>query len=216
MATPPDLQPLWTFLESEVIWLHGRWQIYRQIFGTNPKCIDIINEIARTFFWVLQRVLMNDVQLTLMKFADRPSTFGKDNATLEKLLTEVEQLPEPALAQDLRSALIQYRATCAKIKTRRHKDLAHFDLRTQLSDKAVSLPNPSRAEIEEALSELRKFMNLFRVHYEGSYMAYEHFAMQDDANTLMYALKESLRYRALQADGTIPFEDILNGPNIDA
>ena len=216
MATPAHLQPLWTFLESEVVWLHGRWQIYRQIFGTTPKRIDIINEIARTFFWVLQRVLMNDVQLTLMKFADPPSTFGKDNATLEQLLTKVEQLAEPALAQDLRSALVQYRATCSKIKTRRHKDLAHFDLRTQLSDKAASLPNPSRAEIEEALSDLRKFMNLFRVHYEGSYMAYEHFAMQDDANSLMYALKESQRYRALQADGIIPLEDMLNGPNIDA
>jgi DNA-directed RNA polymerase subunit L len=216
MATPAQLQQLWTFLESEVIWLHGRWQIYRQIFGTNSKRIDIINEIARTFFGVLQRVLMNDVQLTLMKFADPPPTFGKDNATLEHLITQVEQVPQPALANDLRACLVQYRAMCSKIKARRNKDLAHFDLRTQLSDKAVSLPNPSRAEIEEALAELRKFMNIFRVHFEGSQMAYEHFAMQDDANTLMYALKESLRYRALQADGSIPLEDILNSPNVDA
>lgn len=220
MPIPLHLSDLWKFLETEVVWLHGRWQIYRQIFGTSPERIDIINSVARTFFWVTQRVLMNDVQLTLMKLADRPSTGDKDkdkdNATLAHLLARVERIPETGLAQALRTSLDAYGTACAKIKVRRNKDLAHYDLKIQLSDKAISLPNPNRAEIEAALVELRHFMNLFRDHFEGSQMAYEHFAMQDDANALMFALKESLRYRALQAEGSIPHEDILKSPHVDA
>ena len=211
MSIPSELSELWEFLNSEVVWLHGRWIVYRQIYGTNPERINLINEAAPTFFWMIERVLMNDVQLTLVKLADPPETKGKRNLTLETLILEVEKTYTGELSSALRDALSNFRQYCIKIKNRRHKDIAHFDLSVQLGNKAEVLPGPSRQEIEEALNELRKFMNTFLLFFNNPQMAYEHFSLQTDGNTLLFRLKEAIRYEQLQSEGIVPHEDILQG-----
>jgi hypothetical protein len=209
MSIPSELSEIWQFLDSQVVWLHGRWIVYRQIYGTNPKRIDLINEAAPTFFWMIEQTLMNDVQLTLVKLADPSETCGRENLTLETLVIEVEKVTSDGLPNALRQSLIVFRQCCEKIKRRRHKDIAHFDLSVQLGNKAEVLPGPSRQEIELALLELRKFMNLFLTFFQNTQKAYEKFSLQTDGNTLLFRLKESLRYEQLQLLGTIPQEDIV-------
>lgn len=211
MPIPAALSDIWEFLHFEVVWLHGRWTVYRQIFGTNPERIDLINEAAPTFFWMVQRVLMNDVQLTLVKLADPAETFGKKNITLQTLLNQCQSNGFQELSVALTEALSEFRQRCEKIKDRRHKDIAHFDLTAQLSNKAEVLPGPSRQEIEHALAALRKFMNIVYGHFENSTMGYEHFSMLSDGNTLIFRLTEALRYEQLQSEGTIAHEDIFQG-----
>ncbi|WP_283742706.1 hypothetical protein [Sideroxydans sp. CL21] len=209
MSIPVELSDIWEFLNSQVVWLHGRWIVYRQIYGTNPKRIDLINEAAPTFFWMIEQSLMNDVQLTLVKLADPSTTCGRENLTLETLVTEVERISTGELSTTMRQSLVNFRQCCEKIRQRRHKDIAHFDLSVQLGNKAEVLPSPSRQEIELALLELRKFMNLFLDFFQNTQMAYEHFSLSTDGNTLLFRLKESLRYEQLQSLGTIPHEDIV-------
>jgi hypothetical protein len=211
MPIPDALSEIWEFLHSEVVWLHGRWIVYRQIFGTNPERIALINEAAPTFFSMVQRVLMNDVQLTIVKLADPANTFGKKNLTLETLTKQCQSAGFQNLAGTLAESLSEFRSRCQKIKDRRHKDIAHFDLAVQLSNKAEVLPGPSRQEIEDALAALRKFMNVVYGHFESTTMGYEHFSMLSDGNTLIFRLTEALRYEQLQTAGTIPHEDILQG-----
>ena len=214
MPIPAQLSELWNFLHSEVVWLHGRWIVYRQLYGTSPERIELINSASPTFFWMVERVLMNDVQLTLVKLADPASTRGRANLTLETFVIESEKFQVLKISAGLRASLSEYRACCEKITHRRNKDIAHFDLSIQLGDKATELPGPSRQEIEIALAELRRFMNLVLVHFDNTQMAYEHFSLHDDANQLLFVLKEGLRYEQLQELGTIPNEDILSSPYI--
>ena len=57
-------------------------------------------------------------------------------------------------------------------------------------------------------------MNHIWVEFENTQMAYEQFSLHDDANQLLFVVKEGLRYEQLQEAGTIPHEDILNSPYI--
>src|SRR6266852_9986421 len=57
MAIPERLREVWAFLHSEVIWLHGRWEIYNQLYGESPGRIDLLNKTAPTFFAILQGIL---------------------------------------------------------------------------------------------------------------------------------------------------------------
>ena len=164
---------------------------------------------------MVERVLMNDVQLTLVKLADPATTRGRANLTLETFVLESETLQLAELSGSLRASLNEYRNCCEKIKQRRNKDIAHFDLSIQLGDKATELPGPSREEIEIALAELRRFMNYIWAQFENTQMAYEHFSLHDDANQLLFVVKEGLRYKQLQEAGTIPHEDILSSPYIE-
>lgn len=215
MPIPTQLSELWDFINLEVVWLHGRWIVYRQLYGTNPERIELINLASPTFFWMVERVFMNDVQLTLVKLADPASTRGRANLTLETFVIETEKLQVPELSINLRTSLNEYRTCCEKITHRRNKDIAHFDLSIQLGDKAIELPGPSRQEIEIALTELRRFMNLVLSHFENTQMAYEHFSLNSDANQLLFVLTEGLRYRQLQELGEIDNVDILSSPYIN-
>jgi len=141
---------------------------------------------------------MNDVQLTIVKLADPAETFGKKNLTLETLTNQCQSAGFQDLSAALAESLSEFRLRCQKIKDRRHKDIAHFDLAVQLSNKAEVFPGTSRQEIEDALTALRKFMNTIYGHFENTTMGYEHFSMLSDGNTLIFRLTEALRYEELK------------------
>jgi hypothetical protein len=82
---PLQIHTLWTTLDREITWLHGRWIIYRQLFGTNKERVELLNKSAGTFFNVLQDVLLHDVQLSLSKLGDPAGSGSRENMTLEAL-----------------------------------------------------------------------------------------------------------------------------------
>ncbi len=53
--------------------------------------------------------------------------------------------------------------------------------------------------IEEALREIRDFMNEFEVHFTGTPRLYEHWSSPKDGNALIYALKAAAEFRHLQS-----------------
>ena len=141
-------------------------------------------------------------------------TFKRPNLTLETLLQGVSELPEPQLATKLRLLLAHYRTACEKVKTRRNKDIAHFDFATQIAPerKAQILPGPSRQEIDAALTALREFMKAVYGHFEGKHMAYELFSLHDGAHQLLLLLKQGVRYDELVTAGTIDLIDLAKSP----
>ena len=207
MPIPTELSPTWTFLHGEVVWLHGRWTMYRQLYGTNAKRVETLNELAPTFFGTLQGILLDEVQLTLSRLADPAVTGKRRNLTLETLLHEVLALPIPELASELTARLDHYRCKCERIIERRNKRIAHYDLDTQRAASTEGQSSASRQEIEGALAALREFMKAVYQFFERSEMAYEHFAMLDDANSVLRFAGEALRYRELVDQGRIDYVD---------
>ncbi len=214
MGIPPTLNDTWTFLHTEVIWLHGRWELYNQLYGESPERIDFLNRAAPTFFALLQGILLNDVQLTLSKLADRATIGNRRNVTLETLLQEIEAVSERELAGQLTPLLARYRTACGDVKTRRNKHIAHFDFATQIAPggKAAALPGPSRKEIDTALIALREFMATIFGHFERKHMAYEMFSLHDGANQLLFVLKQGLRYDELVEVRAIDRGDLVRSP----
>jgi hypothetical protein len=113
------------------------------------------------------------------------------------------------LASELTELLERFRTTCEAIVIRRNRRIAHSDLATLRTTDSDGLKGPSRAEIEAALSALRAVMQRVYQYFMNSYMAYEHFAMTDDANGVLRAVAEALRYRELQKSGQIPDIDLV-------
>jgi len=208
MAIPTEIESAWNFLHGEVTWLHGRWYIYRQLYGTSEYRIEALNKVAPTFFGSLQDILVDDVQLTLSRLADPAQTGRFQNLTLETLAQEIMDAGHKALAADLLGRLGDYRDKCRAILERRNKRLAHYDRVTHEADRAEALRGPSRAEIESALDSLRIFMRRVHEYFEHSYMAYEQFVLQTSAENLIYAIARALRYAELVDSGKIDFVDL--------
>lgn len=207
---PAQIHGLWSTLDREVTWLHGRWIIYRQLFGTNEGRVDLLNKSAGTFFNVLQDVLLHDVQLSLSKLGDSAGSGSRKNLTLEALHQILREAGEIAAADKMEIPLKEFAAACVKIRHRRNKWIAHFDRSTMLNDDVIPRMGPSREEIEVALDAIRRAMNCISLHYTDTTIGYEHFSMQADGEALIQNLRRGLRYRELVNDGAVARDDYRN------
>jgi hypothetical protein len=205
---PLAIQELWAELLTEVVWVHGRWIIYRQLFGTNEERVNLLNEAAGTVTWILQHLLLDDVQLSISKIGDPAGDGKRRNLTLRRLQLDLNEVGQLSLATNLEPLLKAFEDSCSQIRYRRNKWIAHSDLATKLGARAVPLSGPSRSEIEAALAALRQALNFVELHYAGSQTAYEHFVMKQDGEHLILELIRAKRYRGLVEDGVIPRDDL--------
>jgi hypothetical protein len=211
--TLPDyLQPLWDALTPEVTWLHGRWIIYRQLFGTSSERIDMLNEAAGTFFYVIQGVLLDEVQLTISKLGDPATTAVRQNLTLAALRQALSATEHLGLCARLDPLLQIFNDRCARIRHRRNKRIAHFDRDTLLKARSAPIEGASRKEIEEALQALRDFLNEIELHLTDSTTGYEHFILHDDGEALVAMIKRGLRYEELARSQRIAWSDLMESP----
>ncbi len=205
---PRQIQELWAELSSDVVWLHGRWIIYRQLFGTTKERVDLLNETAGTFTGILQDLLLHDIQLSISKIGDPPGLSGKENLTLKRLQLALRDTGETAVADSMDVPLASFEAACGKLRHRRNKWIAHSDLHTSLNARATPLLGPSREEIENALAALRQVMNPVEQKYTNSQTAYEHFVLNEDGEHLISALLQAKRYRELRETGAVGHENL--------
>jgi hypothetical protein len=207
MPVPREIEEIWNFLHREVTWLHGRWRMYRQLYGTSEARVDALNRVAPTFFATLQNILVDEVQLTLSRLADPARTGRRENLTLATLLESLEGLELPFVCDQLRTELETYRQACEAIIRRRNTRIAHYDRNTHAGGELLDAP--SRAEIETALERLRAYMRTVYQNFENSDMRYDLFVMHDDAESLLRAVSQSLRYQELQETGQISDDDLI-------
>jgi hypothetical protein len=217
---PESIRPIFDELSTEVTWLHARWKLYRQLFAESDKRIDMLNECASTFFFVIQDVLLGEVQVTLSKLTD-PARMGKhDNLSLERLQVDVDALGalgEQALATRTRAILDDLHKACAAFRVWRNKRLAHLDLSTAMKSTSDALPGVSRKMIEDALHLVREYLNTIQRHFDDSEVGYEHFIMRaGDGAGLIAVLKAGLRYEELARQEKIGWDDWMHNPWRDA
>jgi hypothetical protein len=158
---PSDVCELWGELDYEVTWLHSRWQIYRQLFGTSEERVEILNHSAGTFALVLQPAARRRSARAL-----EARGRGKGR-TLQKLDRHCigSSSFEPRTRPRADSLSVKsYQDACDKIRTRRNKWIAHSDHDTLANRHATTLTGPSREEIELALSALRELRSLVTQH----------------------------------------------------
>jgi hypothetical protein len=168
----------------------------------------VLNRSASTFFNILQNTQLHDVQLSLGKLGDPAGSGSRRNLTLASLIEQLQASGETALTTKLKPLVEAFDDTCEKLRHRRNKWIAHFDLHTMLGTSATPLEGPSRAEIETALEALRQVMNCVELHYTESQTMYELFVMNDDAEHLISTLMQGLRYRELVREKAIPHDDL--------
>jgi hypothetical protein len=177
MPFPKELQDIWDVLWQELVHLHFTWNNYREVFATSPEQIDVLNRCAPHFFFVVQRALLSDTQLSLARLGDPAENRHQRNATLASLLQASAELDPQYPLKEWSAALTEYEACCEAIRKRRNKQIAHLDLAATMAaynrgaDKDL-LAGPSRKEIEDALASLRRLMDLIQVHFENSTTTY--------------------------------------------
>jgi hypothetical protein len=208
---PDQFRHIYDELLSEVAWMHERWLTYLELFSDNPKRIELLNEAAGGFFYIIHDVLLDEVQITLSKITDPAKTGKYLNLSLEQLQSKLEMYGDPGLSVQCRATLDVLNEQCTAFRIRRHKKLAHLDLTTTLKLSPQPLPSISRSMIEDALQSVRTYMNAIEGHYNDSEYGYEDFITLDGADALLATLRGGLRYEELIQERMLPFNDWQKG-----
>jgi hypothetical protein len=216
MTIPPGVADVFEELKKEIIWLHARWILYTQLYGKSERRVDLLNESAGTFFYVVQETFLADLHITLSKLSD-PAVAGRfDNLSLEQLQIRIDGERVSDLSDETRPLLAMFRTRCAPFRELRNKTLAHYDLDTALQ-RATPLPPTSREMVNGALETLRDYMNAIEGYYEDSETAYNHFVMHaSDGDSLAHLLKAGLRYDQLCQEEVINWDDFQQSDWYDA
>ncbi len=213
---PEEINEVYEELKTEITWLHARWIIYRQLFAESDKRVDLLNECASVFFYIIQDVLLEEVLVSLCKLTDPARSRRFENLSLKQLQSRLGAHGDQKLAARTRSILDELHSKCEPFRVWRNKQLTHLDLTTAMKSSPDPLPGISRQMIEEALGLVRKYMNQIEGHYRNSEIGYEHFIMRSDGEALVAMLRYGLRYEELLKDRTISFDDWHHGEWYDA
>jgi hypothetical protein len=209
---PDPAREVYVEISNEVVWLHARWIVYRQLFATSERRIDLLNQAAASVFYVVQTTLISDTIITLCKLTDGAQTGKHHNLTLAQLLNRLRPIAPARLVHGLEGMLSDIDQRCAPFRLHRNKQLAHFDLSTALASTANMLPGITNEMIESAMQQIAAFLNRIQGHYDDTDTGYDHFIMHGtDGDALAHVIKEGLRYEELANENVISYDDIDKG-----
>jgi len=211
---PDELEPIFEGLQDDLVWLHGRWKLYRQLYAESELRIELLNETASSFFYQLQNTLLDDVILSIARMTERKEIAGRENLVLAQIIDKLDDSKHSDLQGRLERQLAKIEEVCKPLRKNRHQLIAHRDLEAAISD--TDVPGISRAQVEEALSAIRKFMNTIQGYFADSETGYDNFIMQADANSLVAALKRAFDYNDAVEEGLIPRRRIRESKYWDA
>jgi hypothetical protein len=205
---PRDLKDAFETLSDDITWTNTYWYIYRQLFRTSENYVDIMNQCAPNFFLIVQQALVDLVILRLFRLGDPVKQKGRKNLSLEIICNLVKTQEESGLTGSLRPIVANFKELSNRLKEYRDKKLAHLNLMRACGNGSLELPPVTFKMIEDALSIVYKFMNKINGHYRNSTTVYSETLLVGDGNDVVSCLLESLRYRELQKELQIPYDDL--------
>ena len=160
-----NLGTVYNALWNEVVWLHAKWDQYRQLYAHSPQRVAFLNKVAGHFVRVVQDTLYNDILLHLTRLTDRrPNTLR---------LQRLPKLAPPVLAPELDQLVKDACQACKCAEASRNQHIAHTEFTRALAGTFEG--DPSRADIEAALRAVRTVLNRLEAHYWQSETGYQHF-----------------------------------------
>lgn len=192
MQTFDRTQVVRAFCE-ECVWLHSIRMHFTDLFESSDERSKLLAEIASTFFYDLNLVLIDYMLLQQCKLTDPASSgINKDNLTTNFILQLGWSTETGVILEEQNQRLMEFRT---KIVDARRKLVAHLDLRARLG--TLNLGQFSKKDEANFWEALQVFVNA--AHDEAIGGPFEiRVAMQDgDVSSLVHHLKDAVDYSHL-------------------
>ncbi len=194
----PVLSKLFNEIKDEVLWLHSKWIIYRQIYAPRKELtyieeqINLLNQIAPSFFGLAQDIFLSDVYLHISRLTDPASTMGKANLSLKRLVQTINSIKYRDLVDIVLSDLKEIESKSKPFRKLRNLTIAHIDLKVALKVNIDPIPGISRQMVEDILSLIRQLMNRIEAYFKEGETSYELVITKGNGESLIYALKDAI------------------------
>jgi hypothetical protein len=161
-------------LDKTVTDMHYRWKLYRDVFAGEKEDFELLNKYGSNFFYYTQFLMLDHMALSFSKLTDPNKQRDNENLSLKQLHVISSNEGKTELVSALKIQFDVLLKACSKFRLLRNKRIAHSDLNHELGEAEEPLPGLSRAYVENALSELRTYMNIVNNQCYSTTVGYEH------------------------------------------
>lgn len=176
---PPGVYEVFSQLEEDFLWLRDKWRVLQVVYVEGEDRLPLLNRFAGGFFGVAQRVLVDDVILSLGRLLDKEQICRKDNLSLTQLVCRIRKSGQSGLADELDGLRQSAEAQIQPLLVHRHKRLAHRDLSVAVKPK--SLPGITIQDVNRILQTVQRMLAKVLWDYERTEDCYDEFDGADDA-----------------------------------
>jgi hypothetical protein len=183
----------YSVLFREVSALHLYWNEFLELFATNDKRIERLNQAAPTFFQMLQEQQFETNMSHLARLTDSSVTGTKQNLS-------IRNLPELVSDRQLKATLATHVDDVVK-KTKfcrdwRNRRFSHHDLLLATQDRrAKPLPTATKEQIAAALRALSDLMNEVERFYHKGLCSFDDIISHKGAGSLLSILGFGVKAR---------------------
>ncbi|GLR90887.1 hypothetical protein [Bradyrhizobium iriomotense] len=177
-------------LWQELAVLHLYWAEYKELFGTKPSRIDLMNQAAPAFFHMLQEELWDSRLMHLARITDSPKSLGKDNLTIRNLPGLID---DAALKAKITTLVDQALGATKFCRDWRNRHIGHIDLALATGAPATPLAPASRKQVNDALKAIADVMNALDAHYFDSETGYDRPIRINGALAFLFVLNDGIK-----------------------
>lgn len=148
-------------LREDILWLNVFWNRFIELYGSVPARIEVMNDAAPEFFFIVQQSLANEVILRIARLVDPVKQGQFENLSVGQLKDNALDDANKSKLSGLVDEAIKKSSFAVK---HRHKRLAHRDI-GQALDRVPPLDPARRNEIQTAIDAIAALVQFV----EGAY-----------------------------------------------
>jgi hypothetical protein len=175
-------------LMERIASLKTKWEHYRQLYGTSPEIIKLLNETAPKFFGLVERTLHDDMLLHICRLTDPESTGKSKNLSIRRLINFSH---EANFSRQLNKEIDHCIYYSKYARDWRNKMLAHDDLARALDPLSFPIKKHSRACMQNTVNSMVDVFNMAHKEIFGSRYDFDYLVPLGDKQALLYALHDS-------------------------
>jgi len=187
----PDFGSLFYEFRNEILTITYMWDEYEELYGTKESRIDILNESAPTFFYLVEKVMRENILLGITRLTDPPVMNGKKNVSINAI---PDFLNDTDLKSQINKKLKILKSSTQFCRDWRNRHIAHTDYNLRIDSQAKPLEASTRKKIKQALDEIQNVFNVISSKFINTTYMFDALRSRDGALDLLYTLEGGLMY----------------------
>jgi hypothetical protein len=187
-----DLGLLFDSLYNEIVWIHYRWIEYHELFGEKETRIDIMNKTAPFFFFMIQKVLWEDLLLGVSRITDKEKVAGRRNVTILAIPNYLNDVKFKVEVENKIQEIIKESDFCRDWRNRR---ISHKDHGLSIDNENTTPLKPSsRLKFKNVLEKIHELVHLIEKRYFNSETGFKYLTSDRGSVHLLQFLEDGLNY----------------------